>query len=49
MKNINQKFAITVNKIELFELYKMTPTYCDGSIDLRSVKFELNIFLNSKY
>ena len=49
MKNINQKFATTVNKIELLELYKMTSKYCGGGIALRSEKFDLKIFLNGKY
>ena len=49
MKNINQKFATTLNKIELFELDKMTSKYCNCNIDLRSEKFDLNIFLNNKY
>ena len=49
MKNINQKFATTVNKIKLLELYKMKFKYCGGGIDLRSEKFDLIIFLNGKY
>ena len=49
MKNINQKFATTVNKIELLDQYKMTSKYCGGGIDLRSDKFDLIIFLNGKY
>ena len=49
MMNINQKFATTVNKIELLELYKMTSKYCGGDIDPRSEKFDLNIFLNGQY
>ena len=49
MKNIIQKFATTVNKIELLEQYKMTSKYCGGGIDLRSEKFDLIIFLNRKY
>ena len=49
MKNINQKFATTVNKIELLELDKMTSKYCGCGIDLRSKQFDLNIFLKNKY
>ena len=49
MKNINQKFATTVNKIELLELDKMTSKYCGCNIDLRSEKFDFNICLNNKY
>ena len=49
MKNINQKFATTVNKIKLLKLIKMTSKYCGCGIDLRSEKFDLNIFLNNNY
>ena len=49
MKNINQKFATPVTKIELLEQYKMTSKYCGGGIDLKSGKFDLIIFLNVKY
>ena len=49
MKNINQKFSTTVNKIELIEIYKMTSKYYCNGIDSRSEKFDLNIFLNNKY
>ena len=49
MKNINQKFATTVNEIELLELDKMTSKYCGCGIDLISETFDLNIFLNNKF
>ena len=40
MKNINWKFATTVNKLELLEQYKMISKYCCNGIDLRSGKFD---------
>ena len=44
MKNINQKFATTVNKIELFELDKMTSKDRGCGIDLRLEKFDFKHF-----